>query len=471
MIQAATTDAICGIDHLLIAVTDPRRGGISMSWFRTVTTGRPQRRYGHRQPYHHARTRILRAARCTARTPNTHSATGGGRRACRLRGRNFECGGSSRGLARGRVFGDCGLLEAGVTRWRDQDAGALRSRHPPRPCRTGDGDLRLCPPYPRDRVAPGAAGPSQHGARDPQALHHGAGSAAHSTILVTGASRRDRTGDHRWRSAPYRSYNFAFLDPATAVQRYGVAARDTLTWPEAKARLDANPVGVLPVGAAAKEHGRHLPLNTDYLLARALAEGVAAALPVLIARVVCFGYYPAFVGYAGSQHLRAETFMALLADLIQKLISDGAKRIEVINTGVSTEAPLQIVARSILDATGVCIAIADIRRLGLAVIAEAPQKLGGHADEIETSMILAIAPGMVRREGAATDYGHALNEPKTVFSRPVRYSPNPAAGIDFSLTGARGDPTLADADFGQRVLAEMTRELIDGIRTLYPDVG
>lgn len=259
------------------------------------------------------------------------------------------------------------------------------------------------------------------------------------------------------------------MEPKRTDQMPGVWL-ETLTWPEAKARLDASAVVVVPIGAAAKEHGHHLPLNTDYLLARALAEGVAAALPVVIAPIVCFGYYPAFVGYPGSQHLRAETFMSLLTDIFGKLVQDGAKRIVVINTGVSTEAPLRIAARNTLEATGVRVAVADIRRLGLAVARAARQKLGGHADEIETSMLLAIAPQSVRLDRAATDYGHALDEPETVFQSPVRYSGDPASGLDFSATGARGDPTLANAELGKRVLAEMTRELIEGIRALHPDV-
>jgi creatinine amidohydrolase len=246
---------------------------------------------------------------------------------------------------------------------------------------------------------------------------------------------------------------------------------ETLTWPEAKARFDANAVVVVPIGAAAKEHGHHLPLNTDYRVARALAEGVAAALPVVIAPIVGFGYYPAFVRYPGSQHLSAETFMALLSDTFGKLIADGAKRIVVINTGVSTEAPLQIAVRNILDTTGIRIGVADIRRLGLAAERAARQKLGGHADEIETSLMLAIAPDAVRLDRAAPDYGHALDAPKTVFSQPVRYGGDPASGLDFSAKGARGDPTLATAELGRRVLAEMTSELIEGIRALHPDVG
>jgi creatinine amidohydrolase len=245
---------------------------------------------------------------------------------------------------------------------------------------------------------------------------------------------------------------------------------ETLTWPEAKRRLEDDAVVVVPIGAAAKEHGHHLPLNTDYLVARALAEGVAAALPVVIAPIVCFGYYPAFTAYPGSQHLRAETFIALVTDILCKLIADGAKRIVLINTGVSTEAPLQIAARAILETTGVRIATADIRRLGLAARRDERQKLGGHADELETAMILAIAPESVRLDRAVPDYGHMLDEPKTVFARPVRFSPDPASGPDFSATGARGDPSLADAALGRRALAEMTRELIEGIRALYPDV-
>jgi hypothetical protein len=50
---------------------------------------------------------------------------------------------------------------------------------------------------------------------------------------------------------------------------------------------------------------------------------------VLVAPVVSFGYYPAFVRYPGSQHLRAETFMALLTDLLTGFVRQGARRLAV----------------------------------------------------------------------------------------------------------------------------------------------
>ncbi len=137
-----------------------------------------------------------------------------------------------------------------------------------------------------------------------------------------------------------------------------------LTWPEAKAWFDAGRVVVVPIGAAAKEHGHHLPLKTDYMLAEALSRGVAEALPVVVAPIVSFGYYPAFRHYPGSQHLAPETFSALLKDILQGFITQGVTRIAVINTGVSTEPVVHVVVRELYEATTVRIHVADIRRLG-----------------------------------------------------------------------------------------------------------
>src|SRR5499427_2978172 len=91
---------------------------------------------------------------------------------------------------------------------------------------------------------------------------------------------------------------------------------EDLTWPEAKARFNANAVVIIPIGAAAKAHGPHLPLKTDALTARALAQRLIEELPVVAAPVVGFGYYPAFTTFAGSQHLSAATFKALVGELL-----------------------------------------------------------------------------------------------------------------------------------------------------------
>src|SRR5262245_38464804 len=119
---------------------------------------------------------------------------------------------------------------------------------------------------------------------------------------------------------------------------------EELTWPEAKARFDAGAVVVVPVGAAAKAHGPHLPLKTDALTARALAQKLLERLPLVAAPVVGFGYYPAFTSFAGSQHLSAGTFKALLGELIGNFTAHGVRGIALLNTGVSTEKPVDEVA-------------------------------------------------------------------------------------------------------------------------------
>jgi creatinine amidohydrolase len=244
---------------------------------------------------------------------------------------------------------------------------------------------------------------------------------------------------------------------------------ETLTWPEAKQRIDDGWPVVIPIGAISKEHGHHLPLNTDFLYARELANRVAAELPVIVAPVLCFGYYPAFVRYPGSQHISAETFGALLTETFAKFRRDGVTRLAVINTGVSTEPVLRIAVRDFYEATGMRVLTADVRMLGRKTRALMRQKVGGHGDESETSVVLAIAPETVRMDRAAEDYGHALSQPESVFYTPTIFDGDPAAGPDYSRSGVRGDPALASAEKGEAILADMAGELIAGLRAEFPD--
>ncbi|MEM7446450.1 MAG: creatininase family protein, partial [Pseudomonadota bacterium] len=181
---------------------------------------------------------------------------------------------------------------------------------------------------------------------------------------------------------------------------------ETLTWVEAKSWFAGGAPVLVPIGAIAKEHGHHLPLNTDWMVARELTDRVLDELPIVAAPVVDFGFYPAFVRYPGSQHLRAETFSAVLKDILEKLVRDGVRRIAILNTGVSTEPVVHLAARGLLESSGVRVHTADIRRLGLEVEATLDQQLGGHGDEAETSMIMAIDRDAVRLDKAVTDYGN-----------------------------------------------------------------
>ena len=214
---------------------------------------------------------------------------------------------------------------------------------------------------------------------------------------------------------------------------------EELTWPEAKARFDADAVIVIPIGAASKAHGAHLPLKTDALTARALGQKLIERLPVIAAPVVGFGYYPAFTGFAGSQHLTADTFKAVLRELIAGFAAHGVRRIALVNTGVSTEKPLDEIA------TEAGALVLHMRLTGQAAEELVEHKDGGHADERETSVVLALDPRSVR-----------MSELK------------PAA--DFKLSAATGDPTRASAFKGERLLAARVDDMVKALQHRWPDL-
>ena len=215
---------------------------------------------------------------------------------------------------------------------------------------------------------------------------------------------------------------------------------EDLTWPEAKARFEAGALVVVPVGAAAKAHGPHLPLKTDALTARALAQRLLERLPAVAAPVVGFGFYPAFASFAGSQHLSAATFKALVAELLGNLRGHGVRRLVVLNTGVSTEKPIDEVADGATD-----LLVLHMRGLGAAAEKLLAVVEGGHADERETSVMLALEPRSVRTDKLVPDGS-------------------------FERTGATGDPTRATAFKGERILAARTDDIVAAIARRWPDL-
>lgn len=248
---------------------------------------------------------------------------------------------------------------------------------------------------------------------------------------------------------------------------------ENLAWPEVAAAFKADMPVLVPVGAIAKEHGHHLPLKNDWLPARALAEGVAARLPVLIAPTIPFGYYPVFRAYPGSQHLSADTFVALVMELLENYLDQGAKRLAILNTGVSTEGPIGLATRGLLERRGIRIGVADIRRLGRRADHLLAQKFGFHADERETSIMLAVAPELVRMELARADYGPDYDSESAtgIFLMPTTMQSADPNAADYSETGAYGDPTLASAEKGRQFLAAMIDDLVEGLSALYPDLA
>src|SRR5262249_12950965 len=101
---------------------------------------------------------------------------------------------------------------------------------------------------------------------------------------------------------------------------------ERLTWMEAEKVLTRDAVVVIALGAQAKEHGPHLVLANDFLMAEYFKHRVLQEAPVVVAPTLNYGYYPAFTGYPGSTSLRLETARDVVVDVVRGLAKHGPRR-------------------------------------------------------------------------------------------------------------------------------------------------
>ncbi len=216
---------------------------------------------------------------------------------------------------------------------------------------------------------------------------------------------------------------------------------ETLSWIEAEQWFESNPVVVIPLGAAAKEHGPHLPLNNDAIIATWLAEEIRQRLPVVIAPLINASFYPAFIEYPGSISLRSETARDVIVDTCTSLAGFGLSRFYVANTGLSTLQPLAE-AKRLLDQSITLEYLNLDQALRSLPTGLLEQKYGSHADEHETSLMLHIAPEAVNMSLAVDDGAEGEG----------RLTRNRGQGL-WSRSGVFGQATLATPDKG-RVIAQ-----------------
>ena len=217
-----------------------------------------------------------------------------------------------------------------------------------------------------------------------------------------------------------------------------------LVWPEAEARIREAPIVILPFAAAAKEHGPHLPLATDAIVMDYLLGQAVANAPVVVVPPVLHGWMPAFRDFPGTNIADPVAFQHYMLALSRSLVKQGAQRLVYLNTGIGKASglPLAIVAREIRVQEGVptlLVSWDDLETDAVAALAE--QREGGHADEIETSIMLFLAPERVDMARARADYGDARPADHAGY-RPGLFSREPSDPA-YSETGLYGDPTLA----------------------------
>lgn len=230
---------------------------------------------------------------------------------------------------------------------------------------------------------------------------------------------------------------------------------EDLPWPAVEQRLVAGAVALLPIGAASKEHGPHLPHGTDYFQARYFAERVAVEIDALIWPVVHYGYYPVFTEYPGSVSLQSETFFAMTSEILNAIDAAGASATVLLNTGIST---IEVLTAMLRERTGpMPVALVNCYagdRFMAAVGDVETQLFGGHADEIETALMLAIDPAKVSLERAVAS------------AQPIergRFNRHNADAPNYSPSGVNGDPTVATVAKGERLLEALISDIVAAV--------
>ena len=236
--------------------------------------------------------------------------------------------------------------------------------------------------------------------------------------------------------------------------RHGLLLED-LTWDQAEHELTPDRVVVIALGAEAKEHGKHLRLNNDWLMAEYFKRRVLEASDVVVAPTINYSFYPAFVEYPGSTSLRMETARDMIVDIVRSLAKYGPRKFYILNTGISTVRPLKP-AQEELAKDGIDMRFTDLNRF--EDIEKKVRTSGGtHADEIETSMMLYIAPNSVDMKKATRD----LHD-----NKPGGLTRDPNKLGTYSPTGAWGDPTLATREKGKIVVEGMVVGIVKEIEEL-----
>ena len=247
----------------------------------------------------------------------------------------------------------------------------------------------------------------------------------------------------------------AFFVTSVFAQK-GVLLED-LTWQEAEKVLKPETIIVIPVGAESKEHGPHLKLKNDFLMAEYFKRRILAAANVVVAPTVNYSYYPAFTEYPGSTTLRLETARDMFVDICRVLAAYGPHRYYALNTGVSTMRALEA-AKKILAGDGIEFRYTNILEAGAPAEKQVSRQEGGtHADEIETSMMLYIDPASVDMRKAVKDYhpserGGLTRDP----NKPGSYS----------ASGVYGDATLATRAKGEAVVQAIVNTILKDIEAL-----
>lgn len=210
---------------------------------------------------------------------------------------------------------------------------------------------------------------------------------------------------------------------------------------------------VIPVGSL-EQHGPHLPIMTDWAIATELGRRVAERMNAFLLPAFPISTCREHMGKKGSVWMESTTFYQMMYDIVMSLKTQGFKRVAFVIThgGIFVMGPLvrDLNARFNPD---LMVAFVTPDTSNLKGITETR---GLHADESETSQILAIAPETVHMD-RAVDFDPEVPRPYLNYGSIFRASP----------TGVWGYPTKATAEKGELILQRATDNAVDELNRAF----
>ena len=228
------------------------------------------------------------------------------------------------------------------------------------------------------------------------------------------------------------------------------------SWVELERHIEDGAVAILPVGTT-EEHGRHLPVSTDAMIARSFGDELGKALdgrlPVLVMETVSYGFSMSVVRqWPGCPNIDSRTFADYVFCIIDSLACMGFKKIVVLDCHGNHDCLLRMVMREIADKHGLYIMTLSPMQLTARLYDEIKKDPEGdiHGGEWETSWILAIAPELVN----ANEY----TDVDAIKCNSILRGPVSTWGLQDTKTGLFGDPTTASEETGKALIEEAARQ-------------
>jgi creatinine amidohydrolase len=231
-------------------------------------------------------------------------------------------------------------------------------------------------------------------------------------------------------------------------------------------RLDpARTVAVLPVGAI-EQHGPHLPVAVDAAInagiVRRTLEVLPEGAPVLVLPMTSVGKSNEHTAYPGTLTLSAETLLRVWTEIGDSVHRAGIRKLVIVNSHGGQPQVMQIAARELRIRHRMLVAACSWFALGLpeGIVPPEERRHGIHGGTVETSVMLALHPDLVRMD-LARDF-----QPLSVQldQEAPRLMSLGMAGFgwqaqDLHRAGACGDASRATAEIGRTVVDHAAKAL------------